>query len=129
MEPESQPLPPCRFDKAYNLSKTLVQAIYVMSKAFPESEDMVMSPEIRIAVQDMCKAILMAKESDDREAFRSYVNEAICKSARLDTYVRIAYDLGYIEQETHDMIASQIKEVRELVDIPAKPELTLVESA
>lgn len=115
--------------KACLLASELVEDIRRLSKTFPEEEDMVMVPQIREAVMFFHQSVLFAADADTQPMFDSYAEDAVCKSAALETFVELAYDFGYHTQDSRDAIVQKISEVCALVSTPfvsRKPQLRIV---
>jgi hypothetical protein len=46
---------------------------------------------------------------------------------RLDTYVHLARDLGYCDEETYAALTRNIEDICDFIELPAKPKLTLAQ--
>jgi len=115
-----------RHKQAIEIASRLIESIRLLSKTFPEKEDMVMVPEIRAAVMDLHKAAFMTAHVENRQDFFAYTDDIRGKAARLDTYVQFARDLGYCDEAQYASITRDIEDICDLIESPAKPKLTVV---
>ncbi len=115
-----------RHHEALNIATELVEDVRLLSKTFPEDEDMVMVPQIREAVMNFHKSVMMTAFTEDKDDFHYYTNEIFGKAAALDTLLQISFDLEYCDEQKHKVLLSKIDMVRELAEIPEKPKLKIV---
>jgi hypothetical protein len=116
-----------RHAEAIEIASHLVEAIRLLTKTFPEDEDMVMVPEMRSSVMDLHKAAFMAAHVDNRDDFLAYTDDVRGKAARLSIQLDMCKDLGYMGEEEHATLTADIEKIAGLVEPPPKPKLTLVE--
>lgn len=119
------PLSP-RHEEALRIASSLIESIRLLSKTFPEEEDMGLVIEIRDAVMELHKAVMMAGHVGNREDFLAYTDDTRGKGAVLRTHLDIAREIGYCTNTLHTELITSIDRLGTLMEPPKKPKLRLV---
>lgn len=113
--------------KACAIACELVEDIRLLSRTYPESEDMGMVVQVREAVMNMHKFVSFAAFANNSKDFNFYIDEALGKSAALEIFLELALELGYCNKEKFVSLSSKVAEIRNLIESPyPKPTLRIV---
>lgn len=108
----------------YQKSKQLVIDIYKLLEAFPDAERFALCNQIRRAVVSIPSNIAegMGRVSDKDQAH--FLNIAYGSLMEVYAQLDIAHDLGYINNETFNMVENDVEEISKMISVMASKRST-----
>ena len=103
----------------YQKSKQLVIDIYKLLEAFPDAERFALCNQIRRAVVSIPSNIAegMGRVSDKDQAH--FLNIAYGSLMEVYAQLDIAHDLGYINNETFNLVENDVEEISKMISVMA----------
>ena len=100
---------------AYKESKALVMQVYQMLKNFPREEQYALCDQLRRAVISIPSNIAEGSGRISLKEQAHFLEIAFGSLMEVDCQLDIAYDLGYVSQESQELLAKQIAKVAALL--------------
>ena len=101
--------------EAYKESKALVMQVYQLLKIFPREEQYALCDQLRRAVISIPSNIAEGSGRISLKEQAHFLEIAFGSLMEVDCPVDIAYDLGYVSQESQELLAKQIAKVAALL--------------
>jgi four helix bundle protein len=99
------------WDKAHNLTVE----IYKLTQAFPESEILGLTQQIRLASAAIPIKIAQGCDREEKEDRLNFLQLATDAAIELEYYLLLCYELELIEIADYDRIVSSVVQVKELL--------------
>ena len=94
--------------KVWQRSFDLVKATYEVTKSFPKTEIYGLSQQLRRASISVPSNIAEGFRRYHNKEYRQFLYISLGSCAELETQIRIAHELGYVEKEKTDSIITTI---------------------
>jgi len=92
-------------------AKAFAVEIYRVTEAFPRKEQYSLTDQVRRAAVSVPSNIAEGHiKRSDRE-FARHLDIALGSAAELDTQLEIALDVGYLQPETYNALATELQEI------------------
>ena len=101
--------------EAYKESKALVMQVYQLLKIFPREEQYALCDQLRRAVISIPSNIAEGSGRISLKEQAHFLEIAFGSLMEVDCQLDIAYDLGYVSQESQELLAKQIAKVAALL--------------
>ena len=101
--------------EAYKESKALVMQVYQLLKMFPREEQYALCDQLRRAVISIPSNIAEGSGRISLKEQAHFLEIAFGSLMEVDCQLDIAYDLGYVSQESQELLAKQIAKVAALL--------------
>ena len=101
--------------EAYREAKALVMQVYQLLKMFPREEQYALCDQLRRAVISIPSNIAEGSGRISLKEQAHFLEIAFGSLMEVDCQLDIAYDLGYVSQESQELLAKQIAKVAALL--------------
>ena len=101
--------------KVWQKAHQLVLAVYKVTRSFPGDERFGLTSQLRRSIVSIASNISEGcGRSSDRELAR-FLDISAGSSSETEYQLLLARDLGYIDQEQHHVLTTQVNEVRRML--------------
>lgn len=100
---------------AWQKSYQFTLDIYKVTRTFPKNELYGITSQMRRACASIPANIAEGSMRESPKTFRQFVRIARGSMAEMEVWIRLSYDLGYIDQEGYNSLHRQCNEVGKLL--------------
>lgn len=97
-------------------SMTLVEKIYLVTRNFPKEEIYSLTNQIRRAAVSIPSSIAEGQQRNTKSQFKYFLSVAQGSRAEVETQIRIATRLKYIDMEDEKIILSLCSEIGKMIN-------------
>lgn len=101
--------------KVYQLSKSLVVKIYMITSSFPKDEIYSLTQQIKRSVISIPSNISEGAARQSNKEYIHFLYIALRSAAELDTQIEIAHELGFLNSDDFKEISSKINEISKML--------------
>jgi four helix bundle protein len=101
--------------EVWRRSKAFVVEIYRVTKSFPREERFGLIDQMRRAAVSIPSNIAEGHMKGSDKAFAFHLNVALGSAAELDTQLEISLEVGYLQSEIYQRLATELQEIMKML--------------
>ncbi|MBC8277622.1 MAG: four helix bundle protein [FCB group bacterium] len=101
---------------AWQKSYEFTLAIYKVTKSYPKEETFGLTSQIRRAVASIPANIAEGKMRESDKEFKRFLFIARGSMAEVEVWLKLSFDLGYIDESAYDGLRNRCGEVGKLIN-------------
>ena len=101
--------------RVWQLSREMTRHVYTLSSSFPEEERFGLQSQIRRAASSVMLNIAEGSGRSSGLDFARFLDAAVGSANEVQTVLIIAFDQGYINQETLDDLEAELLSIRNMI--------------
>jgi four helix bundle protein len=106
-----------RDSKAWEKAQDLTTAVYAATEGFPEDESHPLVTDIRGTATAIGIGIVRAFNQQKKTQSQKLLRKAISSTFRLETYLLVSRDLGYMRSSDYDYLQTQVDQIRRKLNL------------